>query len=88
MSKRPIYAIDTKVPVAQTRSEIETELTRFGATSFAYALLPAKASILFEFSQQSGNYTEGRLRRIALYVIGAWPTIRQALDKFEEGNHP
>lgn len=37
------------------------------------------------YKADDGNYTDGRLRRIALFVIGAWPTIRQALDKFEGG---
>jgi hypothetical protein len=47
--KRPKYAVDTKVPVNQTRNEIETELTRFGASSFAYAIQATKASVLFEY---------------------------------------
>jgi hypothetical protein len=47
--KRAKFAVDTKVPVAQTRAEIEHELARFGASSFAYAMKPDKASILFEF---------------------------------------
>lgn len=48
--KRTKFAVDTKVPVNQTRMEIETTLTRFGAASFAYASQPDKASILFEFA--------------------------------------
>lgn len=47
--KRAKYAVDTKVPVSQTRSEIERELTRFGASAFAYAIQPKGASIMFEF---------------------------------------
>lgn len=30
------------------------------------------------------GYETGHLRRIAEIVIGAWPTIGQALDRFEE----
>jgi hypothetical protein len=48
MTKRAKFAVDTKVPVAQTRTEIEQILTRFGATSFAYAMQPKGATIMFE----------------------------------------
>lgn len=48
MTKRPKFAVDTKVPVAQTRNEIEQILTKFGATSFAYAMQPNRATIMFE----------------------------------------
>lgn len=48
MSKRAKFAVDTKVPVAQTRAEIESLLTKFGATSFAYAMQPKGATIMFE----------------------------------------
>ncbi len=47
--KRAKFAIDTKVPVARTRDEIETTLARFGATSFAFAMQESRATILFEF---------------------------------------
>jgi hypothetical protein len=50
--KRAVYAIETKVPVARTRQEIEKELERFGATSFAFASQPGRASILFEFESR------------------------------------
>lgn len=50
--KKPKYAVDTKVPVGQTRNEIETALTRFGARSFAFATQPAGATVLFEFQDR------------------------------------
>ena len=46
--KRAKFAVDTKVPVMQTRSEIETLLTKFGATAFAYAMQPKGATVMFE----------------------------------------
>ena len=46
MSRR--YAEDTKVPVEQSRAEIERTLERYGATAFAYAAEPTQATILFE----------------------------------------
>ena len=50
--KKPKYAVDTKVPVNQTRSEIETALARFGARSFAFASQPTGATVLFEFEDR------------------------------------
>lgn len=48
MAKRSKFAVDTKVPVNQTRMEIETTLAKFGASSFAFASQPGKATIMFE----------------------------------------
>lgn len=50
--KKPKYAVDTKVPVNQTRNEIETALSRFGARSFAFATQPDSATVLFEFDSR------------------------------------
>jgi hypothetical protein len=47
--KRAKYAVDTKVPVAITRNEIEATLTKFGATSFAFMINNERASIMFEY---------------------------------------
>ena len=46
------YAVDTKVPVNQTRTEIETALSRFGVRSFAFATQPDSATVLFEFDSR------------------------------------
>jgi hypothetical protein len=48
MRKRDAYAVDTKVPVQQTRAEIEQTLQRFGATSFAFAMQEGGAVVMFE----------------------------------------
>lgn len=56
-SERTKYAVDTKVPVTQTRAEIETTLTRFGATSFAFAINDDRAMILFEFNERRIKFT-------------------------------
>jgi hypothetical protein len=45
---RAKFAIDTKVPVTQTRAEIEQVLSKFGATSFAFAMQPHGATVMFE----------------------------------------
>jgi hypothetical protein len=46
--KRPKFAVDTKVPVSQTRNEIEQALAKFGASSFAFASRADGATVMFE----------------------------------------
>lgn len=48
--KRVKFAVDTKVPINQTRAEIEQVLSRFGATSFAFAVQEKGATVMFECS--------------------------------------
>jgi hypothetical protein len=48
MIKRPKYAVDTKVSVLKTRTDIEQTLTKFGATSFAFASFGDRATVMFE----------------------------------------
>lgn len=42
------YAAETKVPVAQSQAEIEKTLSRYGATSFAFATQPGSVTVMFE----------------------------------------
>jgi hypothetical protein len=42
------YAEKTKVPIDQSRNEIERTLQRYGANRFAYFTEPGKAIIVFE----------------------------------------
>lgn len=50
--KRKPFAVDTKVPVIHTRSEIEQTLTKYGATSFAFALQVDRSVVMFEFNSR------------------------------------
>ena len=43
-----MYAQHTKVPVDQTKAEIERTLARYGADRFAYFIERGKAIIIFE----------------------------------------
>lgn len=47
-----VYAKDTDVSSERSRTEIETILTRYGATSFAYATNENKAMIQFQASER------------------------------------
>lgn len=42
------FAADTKVPVEQSRAEVERTLARYGATAFAYMTSSGKVIIAFE----------------------------------------
>ena len=61
--KRRIYAAETRVPVQNSRAEIERELTKYGATSFGFALQPDRSVIFFE--------DDGRLIRFNLPLPAA-----------------
>lgn len=47
-----VYAADTKVPVEQTRTEIERTLNRYGATSFAFFIEQSRAMVVFEANKR------------------------------------
>ena len=51
------YAAHTRVPVDQTRQEIEKTLKRYGATAFGYMTTGGKAIILFEANQRKIKIT-------------------------------
>lgn len=42
------YAENTSVPVEKSRAEIETVLTRYGATHFGYMVDPKQAVVMFQ----------------------------------------
>lgn len=49
MSRQRVkFAVDTKVPVNQTRNDIEDVLKKFGATSFVFASQEKAATVVFE----------------------------------------
>lgn len=47
-----VYAKDTSVPVEKSRAEIETVLSRYGATAFGYMADHAKAVIQFQAQER------------------------------------
>src|SRR5262249_44206812 len=93
------FAYDTKVPVAQTRSEIEDTLTRYGATAFAYAVEPKRAAIMFECNSRRIRFVlplpEGidskaskearRMWRALLLALKArLESVQSGIETFEE----
>lgn len=51
------FAQDTKVPVEQSRTEIERALTKYGATKFAYAIEESQAMIAFHAKGRHIRFT-------------------------------
>lgn len=100
MKKRGNYAINTSVPVAQTRNEIEYELKRFGATSFAYAMHQNKATILFQYDDRrvrfdlplpdeanpakTARMERCRWRALLLSVKAKLVSVETEIETFEE----
>lgn len=72
MMKRPKYAVETTVPVQKTRLEIETTLSKFGATSFAFATHKDRATVMFEAQSR-------RVRFELLLPPGDTPRIHKQL---------
>lgn len=70
------FASTTKVPVDQTRSEIERTLTRYGADRFAYFSETGRAIILFE--------AKDRRIKFEVPLPAAKPTENDATRKTRE----
>lgn len=96
MTKRAKYAVETRVPISQSRHEIEQTLTKFGATSFAFALQPAAATIMFEFNERRIRFdlpikpgsTERdhrvRWRALLLSIKAKLVSVDTEIETFEE----
>lgn len=50
------YAENTSVPVEKSRAEIESILTRYGATHFGYMVDPKRAIIMFQAKNRSVRF--------------------------------
>lgn len=95
MKRRP-YAVDTKVPVTSSRSEIERELTKYGATSFGFALMSDKSSVFFEFDGRrirfdlptkagtSEKEQRSKWRALNLSIKAKLVSVDTGIETFEE----
>lgn len=100
MTKRPVYAVDTSVPVSRTKSEIEENLSRFGATSFAFATHPDRAIVMFEYNARRVRFdlplptagTEAQIARqhrqrwraLLLSIKAKIVSVQTEIETFEE----
>lgn len=96
MPKPTVYAHRTKVPVVQSRSEIEKTLAKYGATSFAFANEPSRAMIGFKLNKRSVRFVlnmpkgclpqrERELWRALLLVIKAkLEAVRAGITVFDD----
>lgn len=93
------YAASTRVPVDQTRLEIERTLARYGAKSFAYASEEARAIIVFEASDRrirfdlplpdakkdkNGQHLRSRWRALLLCIKAKLESVDSKIETFEE----
>lgn len=96
MSKRRPYAVDTKVPVTNSRAEIERELTKYGATSFGFALQPDKSCVFFEYDGRrirfdlpmkagtSDKEQRSRWRALNLSIKAKLVSVDTGIETFEQ----
>jgi hypothetical protein len=95
MAKYTRYAQQTKVPVIQTRSEIEKTLNKYGATGFAFAQEPNRAMIAFRLNKRHvrftltlpKNYTpqdeRQRWRALLLVIKAKLEAVRAGIVEFD-----
>jgi hypothetical protein len=93
------YAEQTKVPVEQTKAEIERTLVRYGADRFAYFTEAGKAVIVFEAKDRRLRFDlplpagegdkEQKLRRqkwraLLLCIKAKLESVASGIESFEE----
>ena len=89
------YAQRTKVPVIQSRMEIERTLTRFGASGFAFAQEPNKALVAFRMNKRHIRFTltmpkgytpqdeRQRWRALLLVIKAKLEAVRAGIVEFD-----
>ncbi len=91
------YAERTKVPVEQTRNEIERTLQRYGADRFAYFTEVGKAIIVFEADERrirfdlplstddkTGRLARQKWRALLLCIKAKLEAVTSEIETFEE----
>lgn len=93
------YASKTKVPIDQTRSEIERTLTRYGANRFAYFTETGRAIIVFEAhdrrikfdlplptesSERDNQARRQKWRALLLCIKAKLESVESKIETFEE----
>jgi hypothetical protein len=93
------FASKTKVPVDQTRNEIERTLTRYGAKKFAYFSEDGRAIIIFEAedrrlrfdlplpegdSDKAAQQRRQKWRALLLAIKSKLESVASEIETFEE----
>lgn len=92
-----MYAQHTKVPVEQTKAEIERTLTRYGADRFAYYTEIDRAIVMFEAKDRRIKFDlplptedkDGKLRRqkwraLLLCIKAKLESVESNIESFDE----
>jgi hypothetical protein len=97
------FAAKTRVPVDQTRAEIERTLMRYGATRFAYLNEAGRAVIMFEANERRIRFQlalpEGENEKVAQQRRQKWralllcikaklESVESQIESFEEAFLP
>lgn len=93
------FAAQTRVPVDQTRVEIERTLSRYGANAFGYMSAPGKAIIAFEAgkrhikitvpmpvgdSEKDRKAARQRCRALALVIKAKLESVESGIETLEQ----
>lgn len=93
------FAARTKVSVADTRQEIESTLTRYGAKKFAFSIESTQAVMMFEISERrvrfilplpreegskANNERKQKWRALLLCLKARLESVASNIETFEE----
>lgn len=90
------FASKTKVPVTQSRAEIERALERYGATAFAYFMQERCATIMFEASARRVRFVlplpeakeeqavRQKWRALLLCIKAKLESVESGIETFED----
>lgn len=94
--KKGVYAAETDVPIARTKTQIEEELMKHGATSFISGSIDGKVTILFELKERrirfdlpltltaSEAQKRSRWRALYLSIKARLVSVVTGIETFEE----
>lgn len=94
--KKGVYAAETDVPVARTKTQIEEELMKHGANSFVAGTVDGKVTILFELKERrirfdlpidsgaSDAKKRSRWRALYLSIKARLVSVATGIETFEE----
>jgi hypothetical protein len=91
------FAARTKVPASQSRGEIETTLSKYGADSFGYANQPGRVSLGFRIKGRMVRFQitvpdqatkpqeyRQRWRALLLCIKAKLETVESGIEEFDE----
>lgn len=84
---QPRYAIDTKVTAAQTRSEIERLVSKYGATGYAYGQNTGRVMVGFEMCRRRVRFLvamPNEWRALLLTIKAKLEAVAGGIEEFDD----